>query len=116
MSIGLAHITFDSVRPQVLAQFWSEVLERPVDDSASEFVASIDGRVAERPTWLFIRVPEAKATKNRVHVDLSADDRETEVTRLAALGATRISDHDEWGAVWTVMTDPESNEFCVAQR
>jgi predicted enzyme related to lactoylglutathione lyase len=116
MSMSLAHITFDSAQPQVLAQFWSDVLELPVDDGSSEFFASIDDRTTERCSWFFIRVPEAKTTKNRVHVDLTADDREAEVKRLAALGATRVSDHDEWGAVWTVMTDPEGNEFCVGQR
>jgi catechol 2,3-dioxygenase-like lactoylglutathione lyase family enzyme len=116
MSITLAHITFDSARPQVLAQFWSDVVGRPVDDGASEFFASIDDGTTERPSWFFVRVPEAKATKNRVHVDLAADDREAEVVRLLALGAARLSDHDEWGAVWTVMADPEGNEFCVGQR
>jgi len=65
--------------------------------------------------WVFIRVPESKAGKNRVHVDLTAADREAEVARLVGLGATACSDHDEWGAVWTTMHDPEGNEFCVGQ-
>jgi hypothetical protein len=52
--------------------------------------------------------------KNRVHVDLVADDREKEIARLVALGATRGADHDEYGHSWTVMADPESNDFCVA--
>lgn len=116
MSIDLAHVTFDSAKPQTLAQFWSDALGRPVDDGASEFFASIDDRTTERPSWFFIHVPETKTTKNRVHVDLTADDREAEVARLLALGAARVSDHDEWGAVWSVMTDPEGNEFCVGQR
>ncbi|MEJ7743931.1 MAG: VOC family protein [Nocardioidaceae bacterium] len=60
-------------------------------------------------------MPETKTTKNRRHVDPAADDREAEVTRLAALGASRLSDHDEWGAVWTVMADPEGNDFCVGR-
>jgi catechol 2,3-dioxygenase-like lactoylglutathione lyase family enzyme len=115
MSIALAHLTFDSTDPQALARFWSAALDRHVDDGASEFFASIDDRDPERPSWFFIRVPEAKAAKNRVHVDLSADDREAEVERLSALGAVRLSEHDEWGAVWTVMADPEGNEFCVGQ-
>lgn len=116
MSINLGHITFDSAQPQVLARFWSAVLEREVDDGASEFFASIDDGTAERPSWFFIQVPEAKAAKNRVHVDLTADDQQAEVRRLTALGAAQVSEHDEWGAVWTVMTDPEGNEFCVGQR
>jgi len=60
-------------------------------------------------------VPEPKAAKNRMHVDLAAPDREAEVARLVALGATRVADMDEWGYQSTVLHDPEGNEFCVAQ-
>jgi catechol 2,3-dioxygenase-like lactoylglutathione lyase family enzyme len=116
MPVALAHITFDSPDPVALATFWAAALDRPLDDGSSEFFASIDDRDPARPSWFFIKVPEAKASKNRVHVDLTADDREAEVGRLLSLGATRASDHDEWGAVWTVLADPQGNEFCVGQR
>lgn len=43
-----------------------------------------------------------------------ADDREKEIARLVELGATRHADHDEYGHPWTVMADPEANEFCIA--
>ncbi len=118
MSLGLAHITFDSAEPARLAAFWAAALGRPVDpvdEEASGFFASLDDHVPDRPSWFFIRVPERKAGKNRVHVDLTAADREAEVARLVALGATACSEHDEWGAVWTTMLDPEGNEFCVGQ-
>jgi Glyoxalase-like domain len=49
-----------------------------------------------------------------MHVDLEAEDREKEITRLLELGATRGADHDEYGVSWTVMADPEGNEFCIA--
>jgi hypothetical protein len=52
--------------------------------------------------------------KNRVDVDLVADDRDKEIDRLIDLGATRHADHDEHGHSRTVMTDLEGNEFCVA--
>ena len=67
------------------------------------------------PTWLFAKVPEPKRAKNRMHVDLAAADHEAEVVRLVGLGATRVADVDEWGYRWTVLQDPEGNEFCVAQ-
>ncbi len=113
MTVTLAHITFDCADPPALAAFWSAALERPVDEGASEFFASIDDRVPVRPSWFFIKVPEPKTAKSRIHVDLTADDREAEVQRLLELGAARVSDHDERGAAWTVMRDPEGNEFCV---
>ncbi len=68
----------------------------------------------DAPNLFFIRVPEAKAVKNRVHVDLASDDRDAEVTRLVGIGARHVADHDEGGASWTVLHDPEGNEFCVA--
>ncbi len=115
MALRIEHITFDCVDPQQLASFWASALGRRVDDGASPFFASIgkataDGGVA----MLFLAVPEAKSSKNRVHLDTHGDDRETEVLRLVSLGASRVAEKDEWGTRWTVMLDPEGNEFCVA--
>jgi predicted enzyme related to lactoylglutathione lyase len=52
--------------------------------------------------------------KNRVHVDFHADDREVEVRRLVGLGATVLDEQEVPGLRWTVLADPEGNEFCVA--
>ncbi len=60
-------------------------------------------------------VPEPKSGKNRVHVDLMAADRRAEVARLQGLGATVVDEYDEWGVQWTVLSDVEGNEFCVAE-
>ncbi|HEX6417200.1 MAG TPA: VOC family protein [Acidimicrobiales bacterium] len=120
MTARLANITFDCEDALVVARFWSEVLDRPLapEPEPSSYFASIGGighDSAGGPAWLFAKVPEPKAAKNRMHVDLVADDREKEVARLVELGATRGADHDEYGMRWTVMADPEGNEFCVAQ-
>ena len=56
------------------------------------------------------------SAKNRVHFDFHAADREAEIARLVGLGATRHDTHHEFGVEWTVLTDPEGNEFCVAQQ
>lgn len=114
MASILRNVTFDCTDPARVADFWSAVLDRPVDPGGNEWIRTIgqhDRTVG--PAWLFLRVPEPKAAKNRVHVDLSTADREQEVARLVALGATRVADKNEWGAQWTVMADPEGNEFCV---
>jgi hypothetical protein len=63
------------------------------------------------PMWLFARVPESKTVKNRVHLDVIAADTEVEIARLVELGATRIADRDEYGYAWTLLADPEGNEF-----
>jgi predicted enzyme related to lactoylglutathione lyase len=60
------------------------------------------------------QVPQPRVGKNRVHVDFHADDREVEVRRLVGLGATVLDEQEVPGLRWTVLADPEGNEFCVA--
>ena len=115
MSVNLYAVTFDCADAAKLAAFWSAVLDRVVDDGATEEFAAIGlvDPADRRPHWLFVRVPEAKAVKNRVHLDLIAADLEGEVGRLVALGAVRKADFEEGGARWTTLCDPEGNEFDV---
>jgi len=110
--LNLAHITFDCTDAAALAGFWSQALQRPVDDGANSYFATIDA-AGPGPTYMFLRVGEDKTAKNRCHLDLSADDREIEVKRLVGLGAAYQADHDEYGHRWTVLRDPSGNEFCV---
>jgi hypothetical protein len=60
-------------------------------------------------TFDFTLVPEAKSIKNRLHLDLATADPEATIARAIELGATRVGDFDKW----TVLTDPQGNEFCV---
>ncbi|HEX6569502.1 MAG TPA: VOC family protein [Acidimicrobiales bacterium] len=120
MTVRLANVTFDCDDVMVVARFWSAAVGRPLaeEPAPSEYFASIGGidhGTADGVNWLFAKVPEPKTAKNRMHVDMVAPDRHAEVARLVGLGATKVADHDEWGAQWTVLTDPEGNEFCVAQ-
>ncbi|MFP4513241.1 MAG: VOC family protein [Acidimicrobiales bacterium] len=110
----LANVTTDCDDPLAVSAFWAAALDRKVDDDASEYFASIDRHDHSRISMFFIKVPEPKSTKNRMHLDLHADDREAAVERLVSLGATRLDDHDEWGVRWTTLADVEGNEFCIA--
>jgi predicted enzyme related to lactoylglutathione lyase len=116
MTLRAANITFDCADALVVARFWSTALRRPLDPGASSYFASIGREDPDpgQPNWLFAKVPEHKVAKNRVHVDLVTDDVEAELSRLVDLGAVRVADKDEYGHSWTVLTDPEGNEFCVA--
>jgi hypothetical protein len=62
-------------------------------------------------------VTDAKTVKNRVHVDLttSAADRDQEIERLVGLGARRVDVGQTGEESWTVLADPEGNEFCVVR-
>lgn len=117
MAARTGNITVDCDDVLKLAAFWSEVLGRPLDKGSSEFFASIGGADGERrePAWYFNKVPEAKLTKNRVHIDL-VDPDPGAVDKLVKLGATRIGEHEIPGQRWTVLQDPEGNEFCMASK
>ena len=65
---------------------------------------------------LVVDCPEGKALKNRLHIDLAQhirQDRAAEIARLESLGATRVDVGQTEAVTWTVLADPEGNEFCV---
>lgn len=115
MSLSFSNITFDCRNPRLLAHFWAETLGRSIGESSDGY-ASLPPLTTGEPTLHFIRVPEGKAAKNRIHFDLGTRDRLNEVVRLVSLGATRVTELSENGYVWTVLQDPESNEFCVVDE
>lgn len=125
---ALADVVFDCARPAALARFWAAALDgyrvAPYDDEELARLAALGvDDVEDDPTVLvepieghtprlwFQRVPEAKQSKNRVHLDLRASDMTAEVERLCALGARSFEDQpsDEF----IVLVDPEGNEFCL---
>ena len=68
------------------------------------------------PGLVFVPVPDGKAVKNRLHIDLaphSSDDRDAEIARLLDRGASRVDVGQSADASWDVFADPEGNEFCV---
>jgi predicted enzyme related to lactoylglutathione lyase len=111
-------VTFDCADPGRLAEFWAASLGWEVDEGDEEPDASIKpvGTTAETP-WqglYFQKVPEGKVVKNRVHLDLRPlDSMAAEVERSIALGATVQQRVDVEDSFWTVMLDPEGNEFCI---
>jgi len=116
MSLTTAHIVFDSADAAGLAAFWSRLLERPVDEGASPFFATVgnSGEAPLRPAYMFLQVPEGRSGKNRLHVDLVGADLPAQVARAVGLGATHVGDFDEYGTVWTTLADPEGNLFDIA--
>ena len=107
-------ITIDCADPRTLAEFWTKALGLEIAfDADGYFVQLRSSADPSRPYLGLQKVPEERAGKNRVHLDLSTADREGEVGRLVALGAVRGADHSAPGLEWTVLQDPEGNEFCV---
>src|SRR5690242_10878347 len=114
MAVHVQNITFDCDDTAKVGAFWSAALDRALDPSPNEHIHTIGMTDGMLPRWFFLKVPEGKTAKNRMHLDLGTDDREKEVERLLDLGATHVADKDEWGIRWTVLQDPEGNEFCVS--
>ena len=110
----LASVMIDGNNIETLAAFWSKVLgvgERMRFPGYIWLESTIKGG----PTLAFQQVPEEKQVKNRVHLDFSVEDPEALVTRVEELGGSRLADHEIEGFHWTVLGDPEGNEFCVAK-
>jgi catechol-2,3-dioxygenase len=117
MSSRRAAIAIDAVRPRVIADFWCSVLGWQVveEDQGVISIAAGDG---SWPTIDVAPVPENKTAKNRIHLDLRADDLPTgdELERLLTLGARHADVGQGADAAWTVLSDPEGNEFCLLSR
>ncbi|MFD7307408.1 VOC family protein [Promicromonospora sp. NPDC059942] len=121
----LHDVVFDCRHLASLARFWALVLDgyevAPYDDEELARLRTLgvhdpedDPSVlvegpAGAPRLFFNAVPEPRTVKNRVHLDVRAPDRDAEVARLVAAGASEVGRHEDW----VVLADPEGNEFCV---
>ncbi|HZN76831.1 MAG TPA: VOC family protein [Micromonosporaceae bacterium] len=117
MDLRIQCLNIDTTDPDRLAAFWEAALGwRRTHSSDEEVVleppagSREDGVV---PDLLFLRVPEEKAGKNRLHLDLRPLDQAAEVARLEGLGARRADVGQGSDVKWVVMADPDGNEFCV---
>ena len=117
VTIRIQCFNFDTTDPSTLASFWEAALgwRRTVDHDDEVVLEPPAGSPEDGivPDLLFLRVPEGKAAKNRLHFDLRPDDQAAEVARLEELGATRADVGQPETARWIVMADPHGNEFCV---
>jgi catechol 2,3-dioxygenase-like lactoylglutathione lyase family enzyme len=129
--VRIESIVFDCSDAAPLARFWADALGWSValydeeelerlaskgiydpEDDPSVMVEPPSGE--DLPVLFFTEVPEEKAAKNRVHLDLAADGPlEDEVRRLEGLGAQVRNWAEDDGSTWCVMLDPQGNEFCV---
>jgi hypothetical protein len=123
----LKDIVVDAAHPAAIARFWAAALDGyavapyddaelarlrangiyDVEDDPSVVIEPVPGAVG--PRLIFQLVPEAKSVKNRMHLDVRADDRAAELERLCALGASVIARYEGH----TTLADPEGNEFCL---
>jgi predicted enzyme related to lactoylglutathione lyase len=111
MTINPVGVTVDCLEPRKLADWW-------ISATGGELTADYDFYVAvQLPGGMrlgFQKVEDPTPGKNRWHLDFKADDREAEVARLTALGASQVSEQSVPGLTWVVLSDPDGNQFCVS--
>lgn len=126
MALRWYSTVIESTRPRELAAWWQEAL-------GWEEVFAADDEVVIVPPWarefteqlpfhrvppglVLVRVEHEKTVKNRLHLDFAphtSDDRDAEIARLERLGASRVDVGQGEDVSWTVLADPDGNEFCV---
>ncbi|WP_134772391.1 VOC family protein [Ornithinimicrobium flavum] len=133
MALKWYTVVVDSHDPQAQARWWAQVLDwvsaydtpeeavivprQALEEHEAGPVATLEDWMRRGQGLVFVPVPESKTLKNRLHIDLAphtSQDRDAEIQRLLDLGATRVDVGQDEGAVtWSVLADPEGNEFCV---
>ena len=127
----IGNVTFSCAEPRrVVAPFWSHALGWPQEEIGDDFLdmlraARVDvdrefyaydairNADGTRPRFLFQRREKSRPESHPIHLDFTTDDREAEIDRLTAAGATVVETKTNESETWTVMRDPESNPFCV---
>jgi len=110
----VAAILTDCADPAATGGFWAEAAGYPVA-YAEDHITGLRAPAGVGPYLEFLRVPDAKTVKNRLHLDVApyrGEDPAAEAARLRQLGAVP-ADVGQGDVNWTVLADPEGNEFCV---
>jgi predicted enzyme related to lactoylglutathione lyase len=110
-------ITLDCADPKRLSAFWGTALRYQELAAFEHFVMLGPIHEGAGPRLALQKVPEARTLKNRMHIDIWVADIDSEVARLEAIGAHRITEKpvEEHGFRWFQLADPEGNEFCVSR-
>jgi hypothetical protein len=127
MALRWYSVVVDCLDVRKQAAWWAQALGWTVrydtDEECVIIPSWVDEQVMRTTPWdrtgpgmVFVPVPEGKSVKNRLHIDLAphtSQDRDAEIARLEQLGARRVDVGQSHDVSWTVLADPEGNEFCV---
>lgn len=109
MSLTIGNATVNTTDPSALSAWWVEALGGEVVSDWGDFVF-----ISAMPISMGFQKVDERPAGQTLHLDLVADDRDAEVARLKGLGARVIAEHEVPGITWTVLLDPDGNEFCVS--
>jgi Glyoxalase-like domain len=120
MASQTSNFCIDAADPYAQTMWWKDVLEdfRLTDEDQKPGDEECGLEAPDGHWLLFLKVPEPKTVKNRMHICLRPTDRtrDEEIERLLGLGATIVNDLRKPDRGWAVLADPEGNEFCVLMR
>ena len=114
MTLTLGMITTDTSDAAALGTWWAEQTGGTVVETNDGWFVTV--QLPGGPMLAFQRVEEPTPGKNRLHLDLGAPDLDAEVQRLASAGAQVVAERSMGGFRWVTLTDPDGNEFCVANH
>ncbi|THA58089.1 VOC family protein [Streptomyces sp. A0958] len=110
MALRFYQLAVDAHDLPAQARFWCAVLDwRVLYKDEHEIVIGADETAL--PGICFLPVPDGKAVKNRLHIDLTPDDQAAEVERVIGLGARRADVGQTSEATWVVLTDPDTPDY-----
>ena len=113
MTLRIETVSVDANDPKALAAFWADVLGWQLIEEDPDEILLKPAEPAAGSELLFLRVPEGKSVKNRLHLDLRPEDQAAEVARVEGLGAKQVDIGQGPEVTWVVLADPEGNEFCI---
>ncbi|MFM7718181.1 MAG: VOC family protein [Actinomycetota bacterium] len=111
--LRLEALTIDCDDHLAVARFWEAALGWEIAETDDEGTVLRPPAGVGATELLFLKVPDRKSSKNRLHLDLRPDDQAAEVARLEGIGARRVEIGQTDEVTWVVLADPEGNEFCV---
>lgn len=115
MTLTVGMITTDTLDAEALGSWWAEQTGAEVAETNDGWFVIVRGGTL--PVWLaFQKVEEVTPGKNRLHLDLTTDDLDTEVERLLAAGATLVARRGDEHFRWVTLADPQGNQFCVSGK
>jgi hypothetical protein len=118
MASRASNFCVDAADPYAQTMWWAQVLDDFLVDASWEMKPGDEECGLTGPDdrfLLFLKVPEPKTVKNRMHICLRPTDRsrDDEIDRIIGLGASLVADLRKGDRGWAVLADPEGNEFCV---
>ncbi|MGV9817298.1 VOC family protein [Nocardia xishanensis] len=121
MACRITELVIDCADPQLLGNFWCEVLgyvELGWEGDALEIGPPGTGFGGPQPTLVFSPSTDPKRGKLPLHLDVNPTDRDqgAELERLLAAGARKVEIGQTGAEAWHVLADPEGNEFCLLRR